>query len=627
MDKSIPTLELHTTNNFSEIKLLAKPSKKSVTLHNDIGSNYLHYKILENKYESITFQNLTVKRHNTIKSPLFTYINGIPTYADIPIYPAMQGMDTNILKSITYPGGLKYYNMVFSSYWQNIENKTIVIIKQIGPKEIIGGKLYLYFNEEHFLRQKNKVKTLFCYSDWGISPKTWDSISETDFDYEIIINITKIKKASLKADLVIIDKISIHRKYTCIDDIVIIPTHMVLFYKCCVSISPGASIVLLQAMPWSEAHVQLFYYIRTVFFKDIIYKKSKLSSIKNGQFIFSGFSACTSGSANLKQLITKYIKLDKDLGYSLYLPIRKTYCNVQQKMPEGKITDIMIAGIFSNIIPDHFMKFINTIYKKRKQAEKSYNTKITYLHSILADITTNRALQKMQNFIHNNIEDSLSYISKKGFQRNTIYDNNVIPNPLQLIKKVFPGVKTPTDLLLSRDSVYSISSYSVAERTSAIIKKHFPRATSVIDGCANIGGNTYSFSKNFRFVIANEMQESTYNNLANNVSVLQLKNIYVVNEDITKLIKNKEFLARIKYDPETYVLYLDPPWSGVWYQLQDTIELFLGDVNVLSFIKNISVRYICLKVPKNFDMRRLFDEFANVVIYKVEYCYIIIITK
>ena len=615
----------------------AKPSKKSISLSKDAGPNYLHYKIIENKYESITFQNLTLKRYNIIeknnekheiKSSLFKYENGIPSYAGIPIYSTVQGMNIKILQSITYPGGLKYYNMAFSKYWQNLKNKKIVIIKQIGPREIIEGQLQLYFNEEHFLRQNNTVKTIFCYSGWNVASE-WSSISQTDFDYEVITDITKINKTLLKADLYIIDKISIHSKFSCIDDLSVIPTHMILIYQCLINMNTGASLVLLQAMPWSQAHVQLFYYIYASFFKELSYHKSKLSSIKNGQFIFSNYTKNPVSIANFKKLVKKYISVDKDLGYSLYIPIRTTWCNMQWKMPEGKITDILISSIFftNGIISEQFTSFMNAIYKKRKKAEKEYIERITYLQTTFIDVNAPRALQKIQKFIYNNIEDSLAYIKKKGLQINELYLQNTVPNPAQLIKSMFPGQNSSitSAIILSRDSVYSVSNYSVAEKTSMLIKKHFPGVHNVIDGCANIGGNTFNFSKHFRFVVANEIQDSTYSNLVNNINTLQLKNIYTINSDITSLLKDTAFLSRINYSPDTYVLYLDPPWSGVWYQLETVVDLCFNNINILSFIKSAPVRYICIKVPKNYNMQHLFDAFDNIVVYKVEYCYIIII--
>lgn len=652
-------LELRFTSNFNEIKLYSKPSKKSLILSKGMP-NYLYYKIIENKYESITFQNLSIKRFNIITKKegdipsLFTYENGIPIFAKIPIYPTISGMDTTTLKSITYPGGLKYYNMIFSKYWSNVINKKIVIIKQIGPKEIVAGELVLYFNEEYFLKKKNTVKTIFCFSrgaGWvgdgdgnedgdgngnGDSAQPlWNKINNPneEFDYEIITDIKDKKiRQYLNCDIVIIDKISIHRKFSCIDDLTVIPTHMVLMHHCIKAMPRNASLIFLQAMPWSEAHIQLFYYIYSTSFNGISYHKSKLSSIKNGYFIFSGFNKTPLAISYLGKAVKQYIKVDKMLGYSLYLPIKKTWCNMQQKMPEGAISDVILTGLYptNKIIPDTFIKFISKIHKKRKQAEKEYIKKIEYLHSMFLDVKSNWAVQKIQKFILNGIEDSIAYIIKHKLLVNQIYlDHNIVPNPKQLIVTMFPGISDTITkkIVLSRDSIYSVSSYSVAERTSFLIKKHCKGVVNVIDGCSNIGGNTFNFSKNFKFVIANELQESSYENLVNNIEVLQLHNIYAMNADIIMLMNDSAFLKRINFNPDTWVLYLDPPWSGVWYQLQPVINLFLGDKDIIDFIKSSPARNVCLKVPKNYDTGHLFDSFKDIIIYKVEYCYIIIITN
>jgi hypothetical protein len=99
------------------------------------------------------------------------------------------------------------------------------------------------------------------------------------------------------------------------------------------------------------------------------------------------------------------------------------------------------------------------------------------------------------------------------------------------------------------------------------------------------------------------------------------------NSDIKKLLNDKNFFTDINFDINTWCLYLDPPWTGVYYKLEKIIDLFFGSTNVLDFIKCINVKYICIKVPKNFNLSYLFDLFSNIKIFKVVYCYIVLIEK
>lgn len=72
---------------------------------------------------------------------------------------------------------------------------------------------------------------------------------------------------------------------------------------------------------------------------------------------------------------------------------------------------------------------------------------------------------------------------------------------------------------------------------------------------------------------------------------------------------------------------MDPPWTGVFCKLEKIIDLYFGDLKVTDFVKNIDVKYICLKVPKNYNLSYVYDLFNNIHIYKAIQCYIILIIK
>jgi hypothetical protein len=81
------------------------------------------------------------------------------------------------------------------------------------------------------------------------------------------------------------------------------------------------------------------------------------------------------------------------------------------------------------------------------------------------------------------------------------------------------------------------------------------------------------------------------------------------------------------YDPLTFCLFLDPPWTGVFYKIEKNIDLYLDQINIIDFIKGIkSIKYICLKVPFNYNFANLYKEFYNIIIYRLSGFYCVLIT-
>jgi len=98
-----------------------------------------------------------------------------------------------------------------------------------------------------------------------------------------------------------------------------------------------------------------------------------------------------------------------------------------------------------------------------------------------------------------------------------------------------------------------------------------------------------------------EYNENNYKALENNVKkVYKLENVKLLQGDSTKI-----------YNWRTDVLYLDPPWGGINYRDNEKIDLYLGDIRVDIFIKEIlerenRPRYIFIKLPRNYNFSRLY---------------------
>ena len=70
-----------------------------------------------------------------------------------------------------------------------------------------------------------------------------------------------------------------------------------------------------------------------------------------------------------------------------------------------------------------------------------------------------------------------------------------------------------------------------------------------------------------------------------------------------------EYMKKYKGDKNKYCLFLDPPWSGVYYKTENELDLFLGNMNILDIIKMIDTKYICIKAPSNYNFKSFYKYF------------------
>jgi len=171
------------------------------------------------------------------------------------------------------------------------------------------------------------------------------------------------------------------------------------------------------------------------------------------------------------------------------------------------------------------------------------------------------------------------------------------------------------------DSIYSVSSVTLSEQISKIIKNEFPNVKTIIDGSANVGGNTINFAKHFDNVISNEYDSDTFSLLQNNVNAFNLKNVVCYNQSILTLDIPKT---------TNTCIFLDPPWGGIYIKYMDVVDLYYGTTNVVDFIsttiskhKHIHI-YWCMKVPPNFNFAKIYSIQTNKLhIYRGDGCYIL----
>lgn len=620
--------KLTITEKFDDILFMEKPSKKMIEFRKE--KDFLLYKLLINKYDFITFETLNsfYKRKDTLDINTVSINNNIVNIAGINIAPISKGFNSNkLLFNTIYPGGLKYFTVVLNPYFNSLQDKTICIIKMIGPWEINNdNELELYFHEELFLKTKNKVKTIFTYLDWGDKRKYNKVINSEKFDYIIVNDLEdeKIGDFMKDCDTVVIDKVSLLTKYDCADDNSVLTHTMYLVNHYLKSAKNNSDLVFLYTTPHILPHYQLYYYLYRNFSK-MTYYKSILSDFRDGIFVFKRLDKTNDGL--LENIIKKYKKTDKSYGHDIYITTDKSWCSQQEYIPENK-TDSLISSLYQKEFSNKFNTFMEKIRKHKKKRIKINIKKIEYLKNYIY-FKNDFNLKKIKTFVFYNIDECVQLLKNYNIEINDMYKKNTIFNSIKLLKSFFPNIHDNilSKIQFSRDSIYSISSYDIAEKTSYLIKKYFQNIKNIIDGTANIGGNSFNFSKHFNKVISNELSPNTFNNLKNNINVLKLNNVECYNQDIIKFFNDKEILNKINYNETDWCLYLDPPWTGVYYKLEKLIDLYLGDTNVCDFIKNANVNYICMKVPKNFNFSYLFDLFNDIKIFKVVYCYIILIKK
>tara|TARA_B100000963_G_scaffold361748_1_gene399231 strand:+ start:4520 stop:5068 length:549 start_codon:yes stop_codon:yes gene_type:complete len=142
-----------------------------------------------------------------------------------------------------------------------------------------------------------------------------------------------------------------------------------------------------------------------------------------------------------------------------------------------------------------------------------------------------------------------------------------------------------------------------------IILKYVPKSSIISDFTGGIGGNSFMFCRDFKYVNVIEKEYDLNVIIKNNLKDFNNKTIYIGNFNIFKNI--------LKQD----VIFIDPPWGGSDYKYKNNIDLYIDNVNILDIIDSLyNYTYIvCLKIPNNFNFKsiqKLFWNFKTYAIYK-----------
>lgn len=170
-------------------------------------------------------------------------------------------------------------------------------------------------------------------------------------------------------------------------------------------------------------------------------------------------------------------------------------------------------------------------------------------------------------------------------------------------------------------AVYSTTPLSFADHMTQLVSHFASSDASIVDGTACVGGNTISFAKEFRKVIAVEFDLERHEMLQWNVEKAQLEcKVDTFQCDFVKFIENHMFQHQTS-------LFLDPPWGGPDYKQFTNLQLSLGSMEIpalcLYAAKKSKITLIALKLPNNYDFSSLTtpkmqSTFANTVL--ITYC-------
>lgn len=218
------------------------------------------------------------------------------------------------------------------------------------------------------------------------------------------------------------------------------------------------------------------------------------------------------------------------------------------------------------------------------------------------------------------------------YELNYTNENTIIKVELSFIRKIF-NIELLDDnkinnLSFTKESIYSSSRLKGSKRLLDIIKKYHNSTDIIItDGTANIGTDAINLASEFKKINAIELSEINYDALVNNISVFDLgEKIVPHHGDTNKLIDLME----------QDIIYIDAPWGGKHYKESDSINLYLGDIEISEFyeINKEKAGTFIFKVPYNYNFNNFYNKVSSNIFkhsfkkgVQIKYYLIVIITK
>jgi 16S rRNA G966 N2-methylase RsmD len=504
--------------------------------------------LLANEYELLSFHYRKILFRKIIATYNKVRPSGIDLYLE-KLFPIVTGFKMDYLMN------RQVYLIDMLKKIKKIStinnNSKIGIVKIIGPGEIIGQNLYAYEDTEYVFNELCNIKktfTYYYYYDWGVSDSYLKLIHK--YPCKLIDEFKYPTNIKHEYDIVFVNEFSLKKKINRDNEITSLP-----FRKFFISL--GLRILKKGGDLYMEyfniSNIMTFKLIQSVrnLFTSVKFIRSKLSNntLIGGYYIFKNFSGINTINNTAKK--HKHVSMNTKLV---------------------KYIDKTQQGIYKK---HHF--FIEKC-ESVKIVKKPYKYYIDY--QIATGIDWCKA---------NNVKIHNYYLETNKIQ-------------LDYILRLFP-IKEGVDynkIQLYYDSYFSITLPEDAEQISEVILEYYPKTTIITDGCANVGGSTIGFAKYFDTVYSIEIDTNRYNCLVNNISVYNYKNIRSFN------------MSFLDFSKKTDVIFLDPPWGGIFYKLSKSVELYLNNNNIKDLMKK---NYI-VKVPFNYNTNDL-KKYKHLKKYKI----------
>lgn len=598
-----PNLQLKITDNILSIPSLPLELNKETYEWNQIPLLNL---ILGNPYELITFSMIRqlLKKKDNIKNNI-TLINNNIVIDKYVLSPFTTYKSYGILLESTY----FFYHSI--EFFKKIEkNKKILIFKLLVNNIIDDFSL-----EKYLIQYKNysidDIKTIFIVFD--NNQYTYD----VEFNYKIMyyknIDIDELEKYMGMNDYIYINTVRLINTVqykNCYYDIINLPYMLFLYNISLKHLKIDGDLFIYKLYPMlSYSYIGLFFYIFTLFDSIELYN-NYISNHHIGLFHLKKYN----GNSKLNKIFNAYYKIDSNIGLNNYIKnyddYKIDYCTTTNDSISNS-NNKMIQSITTEIHPD-FIQYIYNIYVKFNQQLSIYNSQCNAIK-----------LKNIHSILSYNIQVCKDFCNKYNIEIEEYYKNFKPLTYKKVIKTYFINKKNINynNIKMNTDSIFSITLPDDSIRMAKYIQNIFPTITTVIDGTSNVGTNTIVMADYFEKIIGCEIDKITFEYLKHNIKEYKLKNVKFHNGSIIPFMKDN------KFDVLTTCLYLDPPWTGVHYKLENLINLYLDDMNVIDFIKEINIKYICLKVPFNYNFKYTFRKFSDIQIYQLSSFYFIMLTK
>lgn len=594
-----PKLQLKITDNVLSIPSLPNELMKETY---DFFNIPISKMILANPFELITFSylrqfNLWIEYNKNVDIKILNDNVMIDKYI---LAPFTTYKSNSIVLGSTY---FFYYSIDFK-----IKNKKILIIKLLIDTINFELEEYLIKNHNYSI---NDITTIF------ISFYDVNTESTNQYHYKII-KYDKLDMKDIEHDLDMYDVIYINSirlvnniKFSnCYYDILNLPYLLFIFTLSLKHLKENGDLYIYHIFPMiSYSYIGLFYYIFTLFQSMDQYDNDIIDHI--GLFHLKKYN----GKSTLNKIFNAYYKIDSKLGLHNYIKnyddYKTNYCNTNNYSKFPNKNDKLIYSLVTEIHPD-FIQYIYNIYIK-------FNKKL----SLFIEKCNSIKLKNIHSILSHNIQICKEFCNKHNIEIQEYYQNFKPLTYKKVIKTYFIHKKNINydKLKMNTDSIYSVTLPNDSIKMSEYIKKIFPNIITLIDGTSNVGTNTIVMANYFEKILACEIDKTTFEYLKQNIKEYNLKNIKCHHGSIISFIKQNNF------DLLTTCLYLDPPWSGVHYKLENTLDLYLDSINVVDFIKDINIKYICMKVPFNYNFKSIIRKFSDMQVYHLSSFFFILLTK